>query len=602
MQSYDSNGYSELSYKNPFKPIENASSMSNSSPELFADDPWKTSNKDNTLFTNLDGYNTGADILTQKDLYEENSELNASNVLLGVDIPDAYINIYAQCSPRQENVSLEKLLAVISLASLSNQVQEKIISLIVAPEMKYVTWNEFNACLALIACGQKNMDVSIETVLRHKNDLPIPSIPNIDEVQRVGQHHGASFASSSNHDQSEEQHQYHIIHQEEQDVMNRWLSDSDHVSVALALEKEGFLFKHVNYELESRKLKTKVLRRFSDFWWLWEVLLRRYPYRIIPCLPPKKLGGRTSVFEERRRKGLARFINVIVQHPTIGCDEVVIAFLSHPSEINSWKRVHNPSLDEEFVRKAHPIGRIICLIPMDLDDRIVRMKRRLSISVQHYERMCYIMNQTSRLKAALGTECIRYSMTLNSISETDRDCWVPGCQGCSQMACGHENISKSLKQAGAMYTKEVAITDGTILESLKQYRDLLEAFKALIDRKERLNPVSSEVLSRLIAKHKKGRVQPAVAHDDVAYYEEPLDSEYIRDQDTGFTLVQQRDVFIKYCLLLEFSFLHKQQAGISAMYNQYVKDQVKYTRQWNEHWRNLEILSSEMPNVPDEFL
>ena len=39
----------------------------------------------------------------------------------------------------------------------------------------------------------------------------------------------------------------------------------------------------------------------------------------------------TSVFEERRRKGLSRFINTVVQHPTIGCDEVVVAFLSHSS-------------------------------------------------------------------------------------------------------------------------------------------------------------------------------------------------------------------------------------------------------------------------------
>ena len=49
---------------------------------------------------------------------------------------------------------------------------------------------------------------------------------------------------------------------------------------------------------------------------------------------------------------------------------------------------------------------------MDLDDRIARMKRRLAVSIQNYERMCFIMNQTSRLKATLGTDCIRYSVTL----------------------------------------------------------------------------------------------------------------------------------------------------------------------------------------------
>jgi hypothetical protein len=73
--------------------------------------------------------------------------------------------------------------------------------------------------------------------------------------------------------------------------MNQWFRDLDHITVSRTSEKEGFLFKHINYEVESEKMGCKVLRRFSDFWWLWEVLLKRYPYRTMPNLPPKKLGG-----------------------------------------------------------------------------------------------------------------------------------------------------------------------------------------------------------------------------------------------------------------------------------------------------------------------
>lgn len=38
-----------------------------------------------------------------------------------------------------------------------------------------------------------------------------------------------------------------------------------------------------------------------------------------------------DTFEERRRKGLVRFINSVARHPVLGKDEVVVAFLSHPS-------------------------------------------------------------------------------------------------------------------------------------------------------------------------------------------------------------------------------------------------------------------------------
>lgn len=96
--------------------------------------------------------------------------------------------------------------------------------------------------------------------------------------------------------------QYHLQlnrlrHQQEQEAMNQWFRDLDQITVSRTSEKEGFLFKHVNYEVESEKLGCKVLRRFSDFWWLWEILLRRYPYRIMPNLPPKKLGGSKVTFQ-----------------------------------------------------------------------------------------------------------------------------------------------------------------------------------------------------------------------------------------------------------------------------------------------------------------
>jgi hypothetical protein len=49
---------------------------------------------------------------------------------------------------------------------------------------------------------------------------------------------------------------------------------------------------------------------------------------------------------------------------------------------------------------------------MDIEDRINRMKKRLSISIHQYERMCFIMIQMNRLKKALGTDYVRYSITL----------------------------------------------------------------------------------------------------------------------------------------------------------------------------------------------
>ena len=78
-------------------------------------------------------------------------------------------------------------------------------------------------------------------------------------------------------------------------------------------EKEGLVFKHINYLIShtikyseeyvqndsnnnnnnnssSNNGETKVIRRYSDFAWLVEVLWKKYPFRLIPELPPKKFA------------------------------------------------------------------------------------------------------------------------------------------------------------------------------------------------------------------------------------------------------------------------------------------------------------------------
>jgi len=71
-----------------------------------------------------------------------------------------------------------------------------------------------------------------------------------------------------------------------------YLLDADHITIQKTDEKEGFIgFKHVNYTLASARRGTLVVRRYSDFSWLYDALVKRYPFRQVPLLPPKRLAG-----------------------------------------------------------------------------------------------------------------------------------------------------------------------------------------------------------------------------------------------------------------------------------------------------------------------
>lgn len=64
------------------------------------------------------------------------------------------------------------------------------------------------------------------------------------------------------------------------------------VTVTMLPEKEGmFMFQHRNYEVKSIRRGSSVVRRYSDFVWLLDCLYKRYPFRRIPLLPPKRVSG-----------------------------------------------------------------------------------------------------------------------------------------------------------------------------------------------------------------------------------------------------------------------------------------------------------------------
>jgi sorting nexin-8 len=112
-----------------------------------------------------------------------------------------------------------------------------------------------------------------------------------------------------------------------------------------------FLFQHRNYEITSSRRNSKVIRRYSDFTWLLDCLHKRYPFRQLPLLPPKRVASKSSLaviskltevvngnyiatdatFVEKRKRGLSRFLNALVRHPVMSQEQLVIMFLTVPT-------------------------------------------------------------------------------------------------------------------------------------------------------------------------------------------------------------------------------------------------------------------------------
>ncbi|KAL2912104.1 Vacuolar protein sorting-associated protein vps5 [Polyrhizophydium stewartii] len=79
---------------------------------------------------------------------------------------------------------------------------------------------------------------------------------------------------------------------------------------------------------EYRNSEFVSVRRFSDFLWLYNQLVDRYPGVVIPPVPEKHAIGRfQEEFVEARRAALERFIRKVVVHPILQPDADVRLFL-----------------------------------------------------------------------------------------------------------------------------------------------------------------------------------------------------------------------------------------------------------------------------------
>ncbi|CAG8548956.1 20896_t:CDS:10 [Cetraspora pellucida] len=527
-----------------------------------------------------------------------------STILADVLLPEVYNNAFMQAAPVGGSISISALNKILCISGLPHATIEKIINLAAAANSTRVNRGEFNIALALTALAQKNMDVSIETLIERKDDLPEPILANLGSLNFNRDLNSLSasrpppmplqaddpWAMPSTNMQNPAYPQQTnfpinnnisapaIITTLPSEDEFQWFFDMDLITVKIAPERDGFLFKHVNYIIESRRHQAIVTRRYSDFWWLMECLVKKYPYRILPDLPPKKIGVNGFYFTvdesflEKRRKGLARFLNFISRHPILKDDQLVEMFLKEQIEIAVWRRTNSPDLEEEYLkRKITP--EMERRIPEDLDKRLEKVVKKLDDTVEHYRNMCNIMERIARRQEGMAIDYMRYHLALNSLIEKEKGCYIEDCYNCSQVVQGLEHVSNHFQTTSTIMENASAATLESVLENLKRQRDLLVSFRETFERKERLSiDTIDSINTRIISQ--EARIASLSSGDQEA---EKLKTSIQKDKEE---IEHQR---------------------MRKIFN-FVNDQIKYSQQLYENWKSLSPKVYEMPIETNGFI
>ncbi|KAH0173127.1 sorting nexin Mvp1, partial [Aureobasidium melanogenum] len=374
------------------------------------------------------------------------------------------------------------------------------------------------------------------------------------------------------------------------------------ITVNVLEEKEGmFLFQHRNYEVSSIRRNSRVIRRYSDFVWLLDCLHKKFPFRQLPLLPPKRVAingkhiAADNLFIEKRRRGLARFANALVRHPVLSQDQLVIMFLTVPTELAVWRKQASISVQEEFTGKPLPPG-LEDSLPQNLSDLFDTVRNGVRRSTEVYINMCGMVERLIKRNEGLASEYTRLSMALGTLTECSADTYAIDTNEVELLNGGLNGTAKHLSTNQTLLEDEARAWDLGVLEDLKRQRDALVSMRDMFDRRDRYARDNIPQLERRIAANESKLSAIRARHESQIKpgEAEKVESAIVKDKQS---IVDQhaRGVFIKECVRDEIVNFQTSQYHVSRMHQEWSQERVKYAELGAENWRSL---SEELEAMP----
>ncbi|XP_007941209.1 sorting nexin-8 [Orycteropus afer afer] len=365
----------------------------------------------------------------------------------------------------------------------------------------------------------------------------------------------------------------------------------DTVSVELIPEKKGLFLKHVEYEVSSQRFRSSVYRRYNDFVVFHDTLLHRFPYRMVPALPPKRMLGADREFIEARRRALKRFINLVARHPRFSEDVVLKLFLSFSgSDVQNKLKESAQGVGDEFQR-CKLAARAKDFLPADIQAQFAA-SRELIRNI--YNSFYKLRDRAERIASRaidnaadlliFGKELRQVAFALGS-DTTPLPPW----------AALSSSVWGSLKQALKGLSVEFALLadkaaqqgkqeESDVVEKLNLFLDLLQSYKDLCQRQEKC------VLHRhQRALHKYSltkRQATSVAQGAEPESADRLESR-IMEQENAIQTLELRTHFSLYCLHQETQLVHAYLPLTSHILGAFVNSQIQGHKEMSKVWDDL---------------
>ncbi|EDO31495.1 predicted protein [Nematostella vectensis] len=509
-------------------------------------------------------------------------------------VPSFYREVYKIVCPNEENrVERDVLIKVLMKSSLPKPTLTLIWESVDPKNDGYVTRDGLYKALALSALAQQGKPVS-EKALESFIDaeLPRPSLGDLSDLKK--------FSVQVQREQNP-----NILGYSYEELMAL-----DNIEVELLAEKKGILLKHNEYHISSsiwesvdpkndgyvtrdglykalalsalaqqgkpvsekalesfidaaginiisdQRHNLTVSRRYNDFVAFHDLLISRFPYRMVPKLPPKKLMGANKEFIEARRRALKRFLTLVARHPILCNDKIVVLFFTiKGSDIGQKMKDQFKMYPDEFA--TSPLSpRIKELVPMDVQASFNASKKQINALHNSVEKMKDVADHLTARTLGFSSDMLYFAKELSALSNDsipttvwacgNNDSWGHLKHGFNGLT-GH--FSKLSDKAAEWFRRE----DVGCGEVLALFLELTTSYKELCDRhekgvlKDHQNSLHKmqQIKKRQISAQAKGQENMVDA----------LESKII-EQEVDISNMENRNFFSLHCLQMETQLVH----------------------------------------------
>ncbi|KAI0705182.1 hypothetical protein BC835DRAFT_1314811 [Cytidiella melzeri] len=601
------------------------------------------------------------------------SSTGFSSVIAEAVVPGVYHEAFAAVDPTNSGeTSVNGLSRVLSASALSASTVDKIIGLV--SSRSRVSKLEFFVALALVALAQNGKDLSVERVaaLAQEDALPIPNLDfsSIAPSSSAFSPYGSagirapvptrSYTNDDPWSASKFSNPSAPTRNEGGSLTNGatssiagsglpkdWWRKQETVTVNI-LGQQGFLLnRYLVYEVGTDR-SPPVPRRYSEFVILWDCLVRRYPFRLLPQLPPKRLGPDESFIEQRRR-GLARFINFVVNHPVLKEDGLLAVFLSEPS-FENWRK-HNAILQEEesVSKRIDPVEEMA--IPSDLEAKLLAVRGKVGSLIEQWQKICILTERMIKRREAAAVrassprrtflpshfslpatfalsddalpgdnasmassvfsglmhpglhvqqqaDTSRLANALKVLVEVNQRCWRGDeCELCLGVRQGISSVALHSERHGDALEQRARTMMYSTLEALKGQRDLYIAMRDLFIRHDRLSEDQVEKLKKRVDTN--SQKLESIRQGQKEGWQEEADkiSGLIEKDKVAIAAALNRRVFIRACMWHELRVVlhNRENTLLTQAVQSFAREEREFAEGVATNWSRLADAVQDMP-------